>query len=384
MHIFRCPARDVDDVMGFIDAHWKRGHPLATHRSLVDWQHREEGFYNFVVARGPSGGPIWGILGYIPTRRYDPSLSRDNALWYALWKVREDCPDKGLGLRMLNHLHAIEPASLVGTVGINERVAQVYRLMRYQVGLMDHFYLPNTELSDFRIACFPEGPGKEPPGDAKAVRLLDLTRTDLLEAPFTATEPRANAAPTKTAAFFAHRYFDTPGFSYRVLGVERSGRLRALLALRRAEAEGSAALRVVDFLGEVENLASAAPALSALVREEEAEYLDVICHGLDPDTLVGAGFRHLAMSGPIIVPNHFSPFERANKPLRFAVKTSRDQPAVLFKADADQDRPPGIDPSGSEEAPLQSRSRDRSPGVDPSGSSQAPAPPLSYLKGVSR
>lgn len=76
--------------MMFIDAHWRRGHVLATSRPLMDWQYRAESDrYNFLLALQESD--LLGVLGYIPTRRYDPALAENNVLWLTLWKIRDDC-----------------------------------------------------------------------------------------------------------------------------------------------------------------------------------------------------------------------------------------------------------------------------------------------------
>ena len=42
---------------------------------------------------------ISGILGFIPSSRYDESLIQDNIIWLALWKISEKIKIQGIGLK---------------------------------------------------------------------------------------------------------------------------------------------------------------------------------------------------------------------------------------------------------------------------------------------
>src|SRR5687768_1045148 len=93
-----CALDAVGELMEFLREHWSANHILARSREVLDWQHRNEaeGRYNFLVARD-EGGRIVGVLGFIPSSRYDPSLARDETVWLALWKVVQGY-SAGLGL----------------------------------------------------------------------------------------------------------------------------------------------------------------------------------------------------------------------------------------------------------------------------------------------
>jgi len=84
-------------------------------------------------------------------------------------------------------------------------------------------------------------------------------------------------------------------------------------------------------------LACCGPALQLLLEETDAEYADIYNVGIDPELLKRAGFRCVDPDGPEIVPDHFEPFEPRNIRLWYSLKGS--SAPVLFKGDADQDRP---------------------------------------------
>jgi hypothetical protein len=110
-----------------------------------------------------------------------------------------------------------------------------------------------------------------------------------------------------------------------------------LMVLRTVEHSGRRALRIIDFLGADSLLACAGPVVQTLVEERDAEYADVYNTGIDGAVFEQAGFRRIDPDGPEVVPDHFEPFERRNVRLWFSVSGTGHP--VLFKGDADQDRP---------------------------------------------
>src|SRR5919198_408743 len=300
--IDRCRDADVDDVVRFIDRHWERGHALVASRRLLEWQHRAPGGgYSFIVAR--RNGDIVGILGYISTRRFDPALARDNVVWLTTWKVRENANVAGLGLVLLQHLAAKEPHVAIGAIGFNPATRPIYRALGYTIGELQHYVRPNDRTHRFELASFGSLTPVEPCHVAAApltarplVHLGDFERVD------DAQSIRASGVvPRKTGRYFYHRYVAHPVYAYRVIGLVDGGSVVGLLAARTAE------------------------------------YADVYNSGVDASAFQAAGFQRVAPQGVDIVPDHFEPFERRNVRLWFSIK-SACMP-VLFKGDADRDRP---------------------------------------------
>ncbi|MBI5211319.1 MAG: hypothetical protein HY927_15200 [Elusimicrobia bacterium] len=332
-----CRLDEIGAVMAFLHRHWSADHVLSWHRPLMDWQHRDTAHpdrYNWVVAE--RGGDVIGVLGFIPTRHYDPALGDRSLLWLSLWKVRDDAGVAGLGLRLLKTLAAVEPHAAIGVLGIGSPLSSLYRALGYEVGALRQHAVFNLRLPR-RLAAAPPGqPLATPrPGDA-VFRRLDR---DSIGDACAGLDVPGNALPRKTPLYFRRRYLEHPVYRYDVRLVEVAGRPAGLAALRLAEHEGARALRIVDFMGPSGVWSRCGSAVAAVMEETGAEYADILEYGLDAADLRAAGFALVEPAGPLVVPNHFEPFVPRNVRVEFAVSRPAGRPFVLFRGDGDQDRP---------------------------------------------
>jgi hypothetical protein len=337
--IRRCQTADVPDVLAFLEAHWKPGHIFTRDRELFDWQYARQdrpGEYSIALARKNGDGELVGMLGYLPTRRFDPALADNNAIWLALWKVREDIAAGPIGLQLLNDVTAGEPHASIGVIGFQPAAAPIYTALKFQVGELHHYVLSNPDVSAFELASFERRPNRRVPD-------TNLTAVAVDDTTFSATVAgldlgsRDSQLPHKTPTYFRSRYLQHPRYRYETFVLRRDDRPIALLATRLAAHGKWRALRVVDFIGADDLVPALGRPILDQVRHHGAEYADVLNWGIDPGLFEAAGFSAIDPSGPDIVPNHFEPFERRNASVRFALKA--DRPAVLFKGDGDQDRP---------------------------------------------
>ena len=316
--IGRCAANDVDDLVRFIDEHWERGHVLVASRPLLDWQYRNvDGSYSFVLAR--QEGVIVGILGYIATKRYDPALVEANVVWLTTWKVRPDAKVAALGLSLLQHLDKAEPHVAIGAIGFNPATLPMYTALGDRTGELQHY-------------VFRPGAASKP-ADLVGVDIHDASRCGALH-----IGRRSSAlVPRKTPRYFAQRYLHHPFYRYRLVGLRDGDTLAGLIAARVVAHGGLRALRIVDFAGDSDAVARSGSVIASMIREHEAAYADVYNAGIDADVFACAGFQRVDPDGNEIVPDHFEPFENRNVRLLYAIRTTGD--TVLFKGDADQDRP---------------------------------------------
>jgi hypothetical protein len=334
--ISRCDAGDIDDVVRFIDTYWESGHALATCRPLLDWQYRDPDGrgYAFVVARRPHDGAVLGILGYIPTRRFDAALDSDSVIWLTTWKVRDDANVAGLGLLLLQYLTNTEPHLAIGALGLNRGTVPIYEALGYHVGELHHYVRANATAEAFELATL-NSVSSPPHSNGTPLRVRRLMSDEEFDA-FEWTPPEGHV-PRKTPEYFRTRYARHPVYAYLVIALQDAGAPAGLMAARTAEHGGRRALRIVDFLGSDDVLARTGPVVQTLLEQVGAEYADVYNTGIGPSVFARAGFRRIDPDGPEIVPDHFEPFERRNVRLWFSLKGSRH--GVLFKGDADQDRP---------------------------------------------
>lgn len=326
IEVRRCTDSEVPKLMSFIDKYWRRGHSLATSRALMDWQHRAEPAYHFLLAW--DGDQLLGVLGYIPTRRYDDFLSKENVLWLSLWKIQDNCRVTGLGLRMLRALEQLEPHVAIAVNGINFTHPPMYKALGYHTAELSQFYMINPAKPRHLL----QGPASAP-RFAGAATCKALTEDDLQRflLPLSAT-------PHKTPQYFIERFLRHPFYQYHVYLLEHGG-MQALVATRSATHEGHNALRIVDFAGDPNVLAESGNAFSKLMEQYDSEYVDFWQHGLPNELLDRAGFEVVNADDPIIVPNYYEPFISENGRIICAYKKKTQTPFIVCRADGDQDRP---------------------------------------------
>jgi hypothetical protein len=341
-----CTPQDIVRVEAFLDTHWAKGHVLAHDRTLMDWQHKDAagGRYTYAIAQRQGVEELDAIIGFISTSQYDPALSDDNTIWFTTWMVSPHIKAGGLGMRLLRFVQQSEPHTLVGTVGNNAAVAPVYKALGYTTGILDRYVIANPALQTFHLLQGHEGIAQSTP-DTNTTTIRMLEATDLTT-PDVAALFSHTAAPRKTPAYVAARYLHHPRYSYRLLGIEQSGTLRALAVTRLCQApttggQTATALRVVDWFGPDDAMGITGNALRDYLTQTGAEYADLYVHGMPASAFEQSAWHRVETDGPLIVPNYFEPFAASNTEIRFAVRRPDRQDAALrlFKADADQDRP---------------------------------------------
>jgi hypothetical protein len=331
IEIRRCTEDDVTSVMEFIDRHWRKAHVLSTSRRLMDWQYKaEDGFYNFLVAYDEQ--TLVAILGYIPTRRYDSLLAGNDFLWLALWKVRDDIGIAGLGLRMLAKLAQFESVEAIGVNGLNVQHPSMYLALGYKVGELAHYFMVNPGVKRSLITA-PEGSNSWPrpkPGNATS---REMSADELSN-----TRIGATFIPRKSPNYFIERYLEHPFYKYNIYHVS-NGLGEGLVTTRVATHQGTSALRIVDFLGDVEVLSQCGNIFESLMKKEGSEYVDFLQWGIPKSYLEHAGFDQLNPNGLTVLPNYFEPFLAKNARILCAIKSKKNEPFMVFRGDGDQDRP---------------------------------------------
>jgi hypothetical protein len=335
-----CSKDEAPSLCQYLQKYWASDHVLATDRALLDWQHFDasQNRYNYILAWSSDDALPAGILGFIPTARYDAKLIHRNTLWLALWSVREDVRVGGLGIRLLNAVLRSQPHEAFGTIGISRATEALLRAFGCTAGVMNHHYMPVAQRTEFAILK-PSGASLAP-ADRAGVTLVPLRRDEVmgLEGRLQ-IDDRAAMKPAKSAVYFANRYFSHPSFNYTVWALKRGARVIGLMASRLAHASGSRAFRIVDYFGPPDGLVGCYDALQHQLRLQDAEYADLLNFGLPVEYMNRAGFLLKDQDGEAIVPDYFEPFERRNVIKRFVFKPPAGAEFVLFKADADQDRP---------------------------------------------
>ena len=351
-------AGDWPAVRDFLARHWRSDHPLLD-RELFTWQYR--GFGPRVgtgdVKLIRVGGELAGFLGLIPGIYFRDGDSTDGAA-IALWVVRPDLRDRGLGVLALREARA-EHGALV-CVGINETALPIYHKLGFSHtrALRRWAAILNPAAAAPLLGEAPDLPkfaGNDatlPPCDK-----WDLDRLALVYARTVMTQFRAGLS--RTVGYWRWRYQAATGYSYRLFDHAAGlvvARVERVIAPDRPAADRLGVLRLIEILpasvgawdGAVE-----APCVQ-LIRGVLAWGAAQGCvladfqHSstrLDP-LLRAAGLTPIdnAIAWTSGVPNLFQPLRPSVGPLNAAWTIKGATPIgaddiYLVKSDGDMDRP---------------------------------------------
>ena len=112
--------------------------------------------------------------------------------------------------------------------------------------------------------------------------------------------------------------------------------LRSLFIIRKLKFKNSAIIRFVDFIGDINDFFLVRNIANNLFKKEKIEYIDFYAARLPNIIKKKIKFRIITSNDKNIIPDYFEPFEKKN--VKIFYETSNNK-IILFKADADQDRP---------------------------------------------
>ena len=341
---------DIPAIMKFIDEHWKKDHILARDRAFFEYQYVTDGRVTFVVAEDTEDGSdvssLSGILGYVPYDHAQKHIS------LALWKALKSGSGM-IGLQLLDFLQKQLKPETIATPGVDpDTTMAIYKLFRYEVGVMRHFYRL-MERDAYRIAKVGATQETVLPCDASAhsgslscvaqppAAPGSVTRLNTFDEYLAARIFFAVHAIPKEDWYIEKRYFNHPVYTYEMILVRRSSSDALLIVARVQKTADSACLRIVDLIGDYSLLPRATEMLDELCDEHDCEYIDCYVTGITPELFSQAGFNErLPLTEQpeqdIIIPNHFSPFEQRNVDIWYS---TLPEDTVILRGDGDQDRP---------------------------------------------
>jgi hypothetical protein len=331
-----CSIAEIGNVVDFIDKHWKKGHILVRSRNFLDWQHfnSDRNEYNFVLASQKKSGEIHGILGFIPTYQFDNQIGNVQ-VWAAIWKVRKDIAITGLGLALYNYLQCNRHIETITNSGINKATENIYKSLGFETGILKQWYILNNEMPHFYLIANDSIQDHKPIySSTSGCELEFCTQSNFLELCTVLEFPRY-----KSSQYYIKRFFEHPIYQYSAYSIFVHGSTKAVIFTRICQANGHKAIRIVDYVGEHAAISGCYDCFRKLLRQEFAEYIDFINIGFSENCLVKAGFRYRNGS-EIIIPDYYEPFCQMNVDIHYVFKTvNAGVSCIIFKADADQDRP---------------------------------------------
>lgn len=333
-----CPIEAVEELVEFIDIYWRKKHPLVVSRELLDWQHlnKANSSYNFVISRHRKSKQIHAILGFVPTSQFDSNIQHPQ-VWACIWKKRDDINVKGIGVGLYHFLvNNIEIESM-SMLGVSEIARDIYQSWNFTSGVFSHFFMLNKMLKEYKLidGYIPCEPQIFPVSSIDCLIELctqsDFESLDLKLFEFFSKQ--------KSKDYYINRFFQHPIYTYNAYSIKKHGEMSAVFFIRECSNECRKALRIVDFVGDLQALIGNAGNFQKLLSERSAEYIDFFHVGLDKGILEASGFVDKSNTS-LVVPNYFEPFYMRNIEIGYTYKNiDKNEQAVFFKADADQDRP---------------------------------------------
>ncbi len=324
--IRRGKAADIPAIMKFIDEYWKNGHILSRNEDLFRYEYQDGDQLNLFLSVDKNGNidAFEGFIAYGKSKR-DITLS--------MWKSNSK-QNPVLGIELFNCLSAGADARCISCPGINKKTIGIYKYLGFYTGTMNQWYRLNKK-SEYIIAKIEDNEIPQTACEQKAI--VQYNTFDILRQKFDFEKYYANnPKPLKEAWYIEKRYFRHPIYQYLVYGIENTtDECDTIVVFRIQEYAEKRVLRLVDVIGKMDNLYHVTTAIDALLREHDAEYVDIYECGLSEEQMMRAGWKIVKDSGNII-PNYFSPFVQENIDIYYC---TQDNDTILFKGDGDQDRP---------------------------------------------
>ncbi len=329
MEIRQLNANETDLIQRFINEHWKSGHSLVKSKQLLDFQHLEDNCYNFFAAI--QDNIVWALQGFVTTSIFDPSLEKGDA-WGAIWKIREDAPDKMVGIELLDRISKDYGFHSIGAIGISGVAKKIYKMLSWETGYLHQYFIANESMSSFSVL-------KKTIKDCTFHNFVSNWHIECLSSLIGIAEIDGDIyKPQKSITYFIKRYEHHPIYKYHFWCIYEGRNLKSIWAVRRLVVNYSSLFRIVDVYGRIDNFPCLYIQIQEILKTESAEYVDVMNYGIPSDVFENIGFKEVDLNSDIIIcPNYFEPFEQTNVVIELAYKSQEEY--VCFKGDSDQDRP---------------------------------------------
>ena len=321
---------DTDNIMKFIHSHWKENHILSRDKDLFLYDYQDNDMINFVIAIDNKNN-IYGILGFIK------SSNSNSDIWAAMWKAIKHDAHPMLGIELLEYLRNANNYNRLTCVGINTNTIAIYHYLGIYTNHLNQYVIINKNIQKFNILKV------EDIEFIKQINFIENTQYSLIkleECELDFNFDSQDYIPHKDKDYFIKRYFNHPIYNYIVYGIYKEELLTSLIITREVAIDNSKILRVMDYLGDENDIVHVSKYIYQIVTNNSYEYIDFMCYGFDEKNLKKAGFKKVDLdSSNIIVPNYFSPFVQENIKIKFFADIKDISKIRICKADGDQDRP---------------------------------------------
>lgn len=329
VYIKQAEKKDIDKIVEFIKENWYiKNHVFVRERSVFNDQHVINDKVNFVIGVGEETEKIYGVCGYTIS-----NLTEQPEVYPSLYQTIKSS-NTMLGIDLMKELQILTNAKCLMSPGIRYNTKVLYDFLGYRTGVMDHYYRI-ADQQEYKIAKIEEK--IIPDVNVKGYTFKLFKNIEEVKDIFKFEKFRERI-PYKDAWCVNHRFFENVGYQYKVYGIIKDdGSCTAIFAGRDIKYNGATIFKVVDYIGNDEDIAYCSSAFDKLIKEYQYEYIDIYEHGMPDKYMERAGFVKIRKNDVNIIPQYFEPFEQKNIDIYYY--TSNMEGCHLFRADGGQDRP---------------------------------------------
>lgn len=333
-NIFRfANKKDIKLIMKFIKKNWDKNHILGNNYNFFCYEYLKNQKINFLLSLNSLSKKIESIQGFIT---YDKS---NKHICGSITCVDSAVKKPYLGIQtMIKMLNHIKPKSYCG-IGTNKKtmVPLVKKFLNRHVGVMSHYFILNMNYKNYKIASISKLPkNKLVKIQKKQLKLLKIENFKKLNQVFDLNVKYKNL-PFKSKMYIKKRYFEHPIYKYICYGLfDKKEICKSFLVAREVKYKNRKIFRIIDYRGKIEDLGKIKKSLSKLINYNQYEYIDLLCCGVPHKTVSYSGFRLRKNKDNNIIPTYFDPFIKKNIDIWYE---KSHQKLILFKGDADNDRP---------------------------------------------
>ncbi len=317
-NIRRIPLYEKNLVIDFLNENWGSRHPLVNNETLFNYYYVDGDMTNFYVLE--DNGRIAAVCGYIKC-----SEKVDSDIWISIWCAKKG--KNGLGLALMGAMKELTGRNVMSCNNIRENTMAFYTFLGYHPDKMDHYYRL-SDRNEYKMAVVNEKviPESLKTQDTKLELMSDIEE---IKVKFDIPD---GMKPQKDYWYINKRYFEYPHYDYKVYLLYSENIPVSLVVFRVNESDEGYVLRLVDYIGNKENIGLLSGHIDELMIEFDCEFCDMYCWGMDGKK---AGFVKRT-DDTNIIPNYLNTLWQKN--IDYFFFTSDPDGFMMFKADGDQDR----------------------------------------------
>lgn len=304
-------------------------------KKIFNWHFRDADRYNFFISINKN--KICSIQGFIPQSKYDPKLSKKQ-IFLSNFHAKQDVLP-GLGSVAFKKL--INDKVFVGSTNFPLRMLGYHKKLGFKTGKMDHLFIISPFKKKFniievnskdklKIKKIWKKPGNYPDITFKEIKDIKKIKLNL--------KVFKKFKPEKSKKFLKNRYLTYPYFKYYCYEIYKNNKAVAIIIFRKLENKGNNIIKIIDYIGEDQNLKFINKLLIYLMKKFESECIDFYSFGIEQKYFKDTPFLNIINYQDIIIPEWFNPFLKKNIDYHYAIKCLNNSSIRLFKGDGDRDR----------------------------------------------